>query len=131
MFKSLINRTHHKSLVFALSSLSLILCGCLPDSPDRIEPDAFFEELREQSIFPQPLNPEKFPELKNSASGYSPLGIYKSNEIEWALFDLPLSYNSGFHFMQVSNRNLHIVADRQIPESLVKFFDMFISANRL
>ena len=89
MFKSLINRTHHKSLVLALSSLSLILCGCLPDSPDRIEPDSFFEELREQSIFPQPLKPEKFPELKNSASGYSPLGIYKSNEIEWALFDLP------------------------------------------
>ena len=55
MFKSLINRTHHKSLVLALSFISLILCGCLPDSPDRIEPEAFFEELREQSIFPQPL----------------------------------------------------------------------------
>ena len=118
MFKSLINRTHHKSLVLALSFISLILSGCLPDSTDHIEPDSFFEELREQSIFPQPLNPEKFPELKNSASGYSPLGIYKSNEIEWALFDLPLSYNSGFQFKQVSNRNLHIVANRQIPEAL-------------
>ncbi|MEK9773202.1 MAG: hypothetical protein VW576_06510, partial [Opitutae bacterium] len=118
MCKSLTIRTNHKLLILFLTSLSFLLCGCLPESPDRIEPNAFFEELSNQNIFPKPLNPVNFPELKNFATGYPLLGVYQSNQIEWALFDLPLSYDFETTLSHVSNQNLHIVAEKQIPLSL-------------
>ena len=105
-------------ILFAVSFL--FFSGCLPENPKIIEPKEFFKELNKAGISAQPQNPSNFPNLENSADGYSPLGIYSYNGTNWALFDLPLNYEIDSKFKHTANQNLHIFAEQTIPEDLSK-----------
>ena len=100
-------------LLFFFGFCSLFT-GCLPDS-GKISPQSLFEELGKSEISPRAVEPDKFPELKQAASGYDPLGIYIVDDFSWALFDLPDDYAFTTNLLVASNRNLHIVSDQPIP----------------
>ena len=120
MCKSWIGMFNPTLALVALTGVYLCISGCLPVSPERIEPKAFFEELSNAGILAQPLNPESFPEFKNLIIGYSPLGVYSSNEVEWALYDLPSGFHPDSKLNYIFNYNLHIFSEEQIPDLLSK-----------
>ena len=119
MCNRLIGMTNRILSPILITSLFFCFSGCLPDNPQIIDPKEFFKELDKAGVSVQPLNPANFPNLKNSATGYSPLGIYSYKAINWALFDLPLDYQTISKLEHASNQNLHIFAEQAIPEDLV------------
>ena len=119
MCNRLIGMTNRILSPILITSLFFCFSGCLPNNPQIINPKEFFKELNNAGVSVQPLNPANFPNLKNSATGYSPLGIYSYKGINWALFDLPLDYQAVASLEHASNQNLHIFAEQAIPEDLV------------
>jgi len=119
MCNRLVGMTNRIWLPLLITSLFFCFSGCLPDNPKIIDPKEFFKELNKAGVIAQPLNPENFSNLKNSATGYSPLGIYSYKDINWALFDLPLNYQVVSTLKHSSNQNLHIFAEQPIPQDLV------------
>ena len=108
---------------FYFACIFSLLSGCLPDSPDRVEPEAFFQELSKVGVWPKPLSLEKSPILRDSVAGYTPLAIYTYQDIEWALFDLPRGYTFDSKIQHLSNHNLHIVSQKPLPEILSNTFN--------
>jgi biopolymer transport protein ExbB len=112
------------NLLFSIGFCSL-LAGCLPDS-SKISPQSLFVELGKSEILPRAVEPNKFPALNQAAPGYVPLGIYKIDDFSWALFDMPDDYVFTTKLNVVSNRNLHIVAEKPIPPLLKQSFNNLI-----
>lgn len=98
---------------------TLLFAGCLPERPDRIEPSAFFAELKTLDILPVPLDPENFPVLQNAAPGHSALGLYEYQNSQWALFDLPADYKPKNKLKNSYNHNLHIFSEQPIPQQII------------
>ena len=48
------------------------------------------------------------------------MGVYLIEEIELALFDLPLNYNVSFELNYISNKNLHLLSEQPIPSEVAK-----------
>ena len=109
---------HRLFSIFFKIFFIFLLSGCLPEQPDRIEPATFFEKLGEAGIFPKPLIPENFPNLGNSITGFSPLGVYAHKNAQWALFDLPSNYSVKTTLKHSSNLNLHIFSKTEVPDEL-------------
>ncbi len=107
-----------KYLTIFLFSLFLF-SGCLPENPKEIKPKAFFEELRKSGISLVALNPQNYPQLRDSALGHIPLGVYSQDDVPWALFDLPKPHQFDSSFKHYSNQNLHIVSEKEVPESVI------------
>ena len=119
MFRQWVGKTNRFLAVFIVTG-TLFLSGCLPEKSESIEPKAFFEELDKAGIHPQNLDPESSRGLSNAIKGYYPLGLYVIEEIELALFDLPLDYNVSFALNYISNKNLYLLSEQPIPSEVVQ-----------
>ena len=101
-----------------------VLTGCLPDRPKRINPEDFFQALEDQGVTVSPASPDKFNNFQNIVVGYAPLGIYQTVEDVWALYDLPAGQTEKTDLFTVSNLNLTIFSENEIP---IKVSDALIS----
>ena len=119
MFREWVGETNRFLAGFIVTG-TLFLSGCLPEKSESIEPKAFFEELNKAGVHPQSLDSENSPELTKAIKGHSPLGVYVIEEIELALFDLPLDYNVSFELNYISNKNLYLLSVGPIPSEVVK-----------
>ena len=117
MFRKWVGGTNRFPAVFIVT-ITVFLSGCLPEKSDSIKPKAFFDELDQAGIHPQNLDPESSPTLTNAIKGYYPFGVYVIEKIELALFDLPLDYNVTFDLNYISNENLYLVSEQQIPSEV-------------
>jgi biopolymer transport protein ExbB len=117
MFRKWVGGTNRFLAVFIVT-VTLFLSGCLPEKSDSIDPKAFFEKLDKAGIHPQNLDPESSLALTNAIKGYYPLGLYAIEEIELALFDLPLDYNVSFELNYISNKNLYLLSEQPIPSEV-------------
>ena len=111
--------TNRLSGISVLFGICFLLSGCSPDQANQIEPKDLFKEFRKAGISAQPLNSDHFPKLRQSVPGYTPLGIYKSGTVEWALFDLPVDYNASITMEYAFNRNLYIVSGKPTPKKIL------------
>ena len=91
------------------------ITGCLPDSPKRINPEDFFQSLESKEVSVSPASPGQSTNLQNLVPGFSPLGIYQTQEDVWALFDLPAGKTEETDLFTVSNLNLTIFSENEIP----------------
>ena len=119
MFREWVGETN-RFLAGFIATGTLFLSGCLPEKSEIIEPKAFFEELNKAGIHPQSLDSENSPELTEAIKGRSPLGVYVIEQIELALFDLPLDHNVSFELNYISNKNLYLLSVEPIPSEVVK-----------
>ena len=107
------------SLLTVTFALLCFVCGCLPESPNRLTPESFFENLNNLGQKVQALDPAVFPELNTVNSLHSPLGIYQLGNTVWALYDLPAGFSFDEGLFHSSNLNLHILSKEEIPSIVV------------
>lgn len=114
-----------KNRFFIITSILLsifFLAGCLPEHSDIIPPKAFFNSLERARISPKTLNPDNFPALLKAVPGHLPLGVYVHDNCTWALFDLPLDYSVVTDLQHISNLNLHIFSQKELPQVFTDTF---------
>jgi len=92
-----------------------VLTGCLPDRPKRINPEDFFQSLELQGVTIVQAPRDQFSNLQNTVAGHAPLGVYQTDEDVWALFDLPAGKTAETDLFAVSNLNLTIFSENEIP----------------
>jgi len=92
-----------------------VLTGCLPERPKRIKPEDFFQSLENQGVAVSQLSPDQFGKLQSVIPGYHCLGVYQTEDDIWALFDLPVGKAGHTDLFSVSNLNLTIFSENEIP----------------
>jgi biopolymer transport protein ExbB len=93
----------------------VVLTGCLPDRPKRINPEDFFQSLENQGVSVSQLSPDQFSNLQSVVPGDHFLGVYQTEEDVWALYDLPVGKTRDTNLFAVSNLNLTIFSENEIP----------------
>ena len=119
MFRKRVGVTNRFLSIFILSGF-VFLSGCLPEKSERIESEVFLKKLSQSSIYYQKLDQEFYSDLASAVKGYSPQGVYVIQEIELALFDLPLDYNVSFDLNYISNKNLYLLSEQPIPSEIAQ-----------
>lgn len=118
MFKSKVLRATRFAQIWLVIFTFISLSGCLPERPKRINPEDFFQVLEGQGSTVSQVSLDQFSNLQNIVAGYAPLGIYKTEEDVWALFDLPAWKTVKTDLFTVSNLNLTIFSENEIPLKL-------------
>ena len=115
MFKAKLLWANRFAQILAVIFTFTFLSSCLPDSPKRINPEDFFQSLETQGVSVSQLSPDQFTKLQNAVPGYSSLGTYQSDKDVWTLFDLPARKTGQTDLFSVSNLNLTIFSEKEIP----------------
>ena len=115
MFKSILLRTNRFAHIGAIIFTFTFLSSCLPDPPNRINPEDFFQSLENQGVSVSQLSPNQFGKIQNAVPGYSCLGVYQTGDDIWALFDLPAGRTGDTNLFSASNLNLTIFSEKEIP----------------
>jgi biopolymer transport protein ExbB len=115
MFKSQLLWAIRFAQVWLVIFTFAVLTGCLPDRTKTINPEDFFQSLENQGVSVSQLSPDQFSNFQNIAPGYAPLGIYQTDEDVWALYDLPVGKAGHTDLFSVSNLNLTIFSENEIP----------------
>ena len=118
MFKAKVPRASTLAKIGVVIFTFVFLAGCLSDRPKRINPEDFFQSLKNKGITVSQVPSEQFSELQNIVPGYSALGIYKTEKDVWALFDLPGNKFVQSDLFSVTNINLTIFSENEIPEKV-------------
>jgi len=95
-----------------------VLTGCLPDRPKRINPEDFFQSLENQGVPVSQSSPDQFSNLQSVVPGNHCLGVYQTDEEVWALYDLPVGKAGDTDLFSVSNLNLTIYSEKEIPKKV-------------
>ena len=96
----------------------VVLTGCLPDRPKRINPEDFFQSLENQGVPVSQSSPDQFSNLQSVVPGNHCLGVYQTDEEVWALYDLPVGKAGDTDLFSVSNLNLTIYSEKEIPQKV-------------
>ena len=119
MFKSALLRTTRFAQLWVVLFTFTVLTGCLPERPKRINPEDLFQSLENQGVSVSQVSPDRFRKLQNVVPGFSPLGIYQTEEDIWVLFDLPIGKTVETNLSAASNLNLTIFSEKEIPKKVV------------
>ena len=124
MFKAKVLWTTRFAQIGTVIFTFAFLTGCLPDGPKRINPEDFFQSLEGYGVTVSQVSLDQFSNIQNAVPGYAPLGIYQTDEDVWALYDLPAGKTEKTDLFAVSNLNLTIFSENEIP---IKVSDALIS----
>ena len=94
------------------------LSGCLSDRPTQINPKDFFQSLENQGVSVSQLSPDQFSSLQRVVPRDNCLGVYQTEEEVWALYDLPVGKAGDTDLFSVSNLNLTIYSEKEIPKKV-------------
>jgi len=115
MFKAKVLWTTRFAQIGTVIFTFAFLTGCLPDGPKRINPEDFFQSLEGYGVTVSQVSLDQFSNIQNAVPGYAPLGIYQTDEDVWALYDLPAGKTEKTDLFAVSNLNLTIFSENEIP----------------
>ena len=115
MFKSKLLRATRFAQIWTVFFTFAFLTGCLPERPKRINPEDFFQVLEGQGVSVSQISPEQFSNLQSVMPGDNCLGVYQTEEEVWALYDLPVGKTEKTDLFTVSNLNLTIFSENEIP----------------
>ena len=115
MFKAKVPWTTRFAQIGTVIFTFAFLTGCLPERPKRINPEDFFQALEGHGVTVSQVSLDQFSNIQNAVPGYAPLGIYQTDEDVWALYDLPAGKTEKTDLFAVSNLNLTIFSENEIP----------------
>ena len=118
MFKSILLRTNRFVQIGAIIFTFTFLSSCLPDRPNRVNPEDFFQSLENQGVSVSQVSPDQFSKLQSVVPGDNCLGVYQTEGYIWALFDLPVEKAGDTDLFSVSNLNLTIFSEKKIPQKV-------------
>jgi len=118
MFKSKLLWATRFSQIGIVIFTFAVLTGCLPDRPKRINPEDFFQSLENQGVPVSQSSPDQFSNLQSVVPGNHCLGVYQTDEEVWALYDLPVGKAGDTDLFSVSNLNLTIYSEKEIPKKV-------------
>ena len=118
MFKAKVLWTNRFAQIGTVIFTFAVLTGCLPDRPKRINPEDFFQSLENQGISVSKVSPKQFSKLQSVVPGYNCLGIYQADEHVWSLYDLPVGKSVETKLLSLSNLNLTIFSENEIPRKV-------------
>jgi biopolymer transport protein ExbB len=118
MFKSKVFCTNRFSQIGVVIFSFTFLSSCLPDRPNRINPEDFFQSLENQGVSVSQLPPNQFGKIQSAVPGSNCLGVYQTGDDIWALFDLPAGKAGDTDLFSVSNLNLTIFSEKKIPQKV-------------
>jgi biopolymer transport protein ExbB len=118
MFKSKLLWTNRFVQIGVVIFTFTFLSSCLPDRPNRINPEDFFQSLETHGVSVFQLSPSQFSEIQSVVPGSNCLGVYQTEGDIWALFDLPAGKARDTDLFSVSNLNLTIFSEKKIPEKV-------------
>ena len=118
MFKSILLRTNRFVQIGAIIFTFTFLSSCLPDRPNRINPEDFFQSLENQGVSVSQVSPDQFSKLQSVVPGDNCLGVYQTKGDIWALFDLPAGRTMDTDLFSVSNLNLTIFSEKEISKKV-------------
>jgi biopolymer transport protein ExbB len=119
MFKSKLLWANRFAQIGVVIFTFTFLSSCLPDRPNRINPEDFFQSLKNQGVSVSQVSPVQFRKLQNVVPGFSPLGVYQTEGDIWALFDLPVGKVEDTDLFSVSNLNLTIFSEKKTPQKVI------------
>ena len=119
MFKSKLLWANRFAQIGVVIFTFTFLSSCLPDRPNRINPEDFFQSLKNQGVSVSQVSPVQFRKLQNVVPGFSPLGVYQTEGDIWALFDLPVGKVEDTDLFSVSNLNLTIFSEKKTPKKVI------------
>jgi biopolymer transport protein ExbB len=118
MFKSTLSWTTRFAQLWVVLFTFVVLTGCLPDRPKRINPEDFFQSLENQGVSVSQVSPDEFSNLQSVVPGDNCLGVYQTEGDIWALFDLPAGKVEDTNLFSVSNLNLTIFSEKEISKKV-------------
>jgi len=118
MFKFSLLWTTRFAQIWVVIFTFAFLSGCLSDRPTQISPIDFFQSLENQGVSVSQLSPDQFSSLQRVVPRDNCLGVYQTEEEVWALYDLPVGKAGDTDLFAVSNLNLTIYSEKEIPKKV-------------